>query len=72
MVFSQINVKAAAITGAIIGFLCWLFFAPFGMMGYMMNYLYPSLNFLSVVIGAIIGAIVGSIVAVVYNWALKL
>lgn len=41
--FSEINVKAAAITGAILGFLCWLLVIPYsysgyGLMGYMMGY----------------------------------
>ncbi len=45
--FSEINVKAAAITGAVIGFLYWLFMVPwygmmgsntYGTMGYMMGY----------------------------------
>lgn len=32
--FSCINVKAAAITGAIVGFLCWLLVIPYGFSGY--------------------------------------
>ena len=41
--FSGINVKAAAITGGIVGFFCWLLVIPYsysgyGMMGYMMGY----------------------------------
>ena len=41
--FSEINVKAATITGAILGFLCWLLVIPYsysgyGLMGYMMGY----------------------------------
>lgn len=41
--FAEINVKAAAITGAVLGFLCWLLVIPYsysgyGLMGYMMGY----------------------------------
>ena len=37
--FSGISVKAAAITGAVIGFLCWLLVIPFSFYGYgMMGY----------------------------------
>ncbi len=37
--FSGISVKAAAITGAVIGFLCWLLVIPFSFSGYgMMGY----------------------------------
>ncbi len=32
--FSEISVKAAAITGAVIGFLCWLLFISFSFSGY--------------------------------------
>ncbi|MDE1823845.1 MAG: hypothetical protein KGI00_01915 [Candidatus Micrarchaeota archaeon] len=32
--FSEINVKAAAITGAVIGFLCWLLVIPYSFPGY--------------------------------------
>ncbi len=83
MAFSQINTKAAAITGAVFGFIMWLFVMPFGfsgmgtgyygMMGYMIGYAsYPGLGFLSVIFGVIIGAIGGAIIAVVYNWSLTL
>ena len=37
--FSGISVKAAAITGAVIGFICWLLVIPFSFSGYgMMSY----------------------------------
>lgn len=32
--FSEINLKAAAITGAIFGFLCWLLVIPYSYSGY--------------------------------------
>jgi hypothetical protein len=34
--FSRISVKAAAITGAVIGLLCWLLAIPFSFSGYWM------------------------------------
>ncbi|MDE1854918.1 MAG: hypothetical protein KGH57_01175 [Candidatus Micrarchaeota archaeon] len=81
MVSQQINVKAAAIAGAVLGFLWFLFSTPYGvmgglgyygMMGYMMGYAYSGFGFVSVVLGAIIGAVAGAVVAIVYNWAAKL
>lgn len=78
---TQINVKAAAIAGAALGFLWFLFSTPYGMMsgvsyygmmGYVMGYAYPGFGFASVIIGAIVGAIAGAVVAFVYNWATKL
>ncbi len=32
--FSEINVRAAAIAGGILGFLCWLLVIPYGLSGY--------------------------------------
>ncbi|MDE1860211.1 MAG: hypothetical protein KGH72_00660 [Candidatus Micrarchaeota archaeon] len=46
--FPVINVKAAAITGAVIGFLCWLLVIPLGFSGYgMMGYFggYGTMNY---------------------------
>ncbi len=81
MASQQINVKAAAVAGAVLGFLWFLFSTPYSMMGgigyygamgYMMGYAYSGFGFASVILGAIFGAIGGAIVAVVYNWAVKL
>ncbi len=77
MNFSQINVKAAAITGAVIGFLCWLLVIPYGFSGYglmgnMMGDIFHSYSAISVVLDIIIGAILGAAIGIVYNWALKL
>lgn len=78
--FLEINVKAAAITGAIIGFLASLFAVAwygmvgtgYGIMGYMMGYA-PSLLVapLIVVEAVICGAITGALIALLYNWLLK-
>ena len=71
----ELNVKAAAITGAIIGFLMGLFsgLSYGGMMGYgygmMSGYGYGALG--SAVIGLIAGAIAFGVTAWVYNYALK-
>lgn len=80
--YSEINVKAATITGAIIGVLCWLFMIPwygmmgvnayYGTMGYMMGYANSVVGPLSVVIAIICGAIAGAVIGWIYNWALKL
>ncbi|MDE1828390.1 MAG: hypothetical protein KGH65_04480 [Candidatus Micrarchaeota archaeon] len=82
--FSQINVKAAAITGAAVGLLCWLLgagigfsgmpmygFLNGGMMGY---YMMGSSGYavLYLITLGIVGAVVGAIIGFVYNWALKL
>ena len=79
MEFSQISVKAAAITGAVLGFLCGLFsIGMAGMMGSsysgfaMMGGAYNVLGWLTAVYGIAIGAIAGGLIAVVYNWALSL
>lgn len=79
--YSEINVKAATITGAVIGFLAWLIMFPwytmtgfgsYGVMGYMMGYFSTVFSPLSVIVSIICGAIAGVIIAVMYNWALKL
>ncbi len=80
--FLEIDIRAAAIAGAVIGFFWWLFAAPFGMagtgfgtygfMGEMMGYAYSGLGFVGVLLGAVIGGIAGALVAVLYNWALRL
>ncbi len=77
--FSQISAKAAAVTGAVLGFLCGLFsIGMVGMMGApyagmaMMGNAYPILGWLTAVYGLVIGAIVGGLIAIVYNWALSL
>lgn len=83
MNYSEINLKAAAITGAVLGFLAWFVMVPwylnagygaYGMMGYMMGlgYAYASSALLSAIVTAICGAIAGAAIAIVYNWSLKL
>lgn len=77
MRFSEINVKAAAVTGAFVGVLCWLLVFPFGysnygMMGYMFRYPFHALSGFSIIIGLVAGTIFGAAVALAYNWALKL
>lgn len=83
-IFSEINVKAAAITGTILGFLCWLLALPFWFYGYGMISAYSTrishvttgmaygLGIISLVSSIIIGAVAGILIAVIYNWALKL
>jgi len=77
--FLQISAKAAAITGAVLGFLCGLFsIGIVGMMGMpyagftMMGAAYSSLGWLTAIYGLVIGAIAGILTAIVYNWALSL
>lgn len=80
--FSVINVRAATITGAIFGFLCWLLFTPYGtpyygIMGYMMGYSTYMMGVfhyspLSILTDIVLGAIAGALIAIIYNWALKL
>lgn len=81
--YSAINVKAATITGAVVGFIFWIFglamgftsMPMYGFMNGMMGYYmagyagFVGLYFLSLII---IGAIIGLLIAVIYNWALKL
>ena len=79
--FSGINVRAATITGSVIGFLFWLFMVPwygmmgfntYGMMGYMMSYTNSVFGPLSIIIAIICGAIAGAVIGLVYNWAITL
>ncbi len=75
MAFSEINVKAATITGAILGLLCWLLVVPYGFVGYgMMGYgsAFRVYGLLSVVLDAALGAIAGAVIGIIYNLALKL
>ena len=79
VVFSQINIKAAAITGAALGFLCGLFaIGMVGMMGRnysgfaMMGGAYSYMGGLTAIYGLIIGAVMGTVISIVYNWALSL
>lgn len=78
---SEINVKAATITGAVIGFLAWLIMVPwygmggfssYGMMGNMMGYAYSTFSLLPVIVVTLCGAIAGAIIGFIYNWALKI
>ena len=81
--YSRINVRAATITGAIIGFLFWLFMVPwygmmgfntYGAMGYMMGgYAGSVVGWpLYIIIAIICGAIAGAVIGLVYNWAITL
>lgn len=81
--YPEINVKAAIIAGAVLGFLFWVFglgigFASmpmYGFMGGMMGYYmvgyagFVVVYFISLIV---IGAILGLLIAIAYNWALKL
>ncbi len=75
--FSKINVKAAAVTGAVLGFLCWLLIIPFGFMGYggmMTGFwgIFHGYTIASVAIDVVLSAALGGLIAVIYNWALSL
>ena len=80
--YSRINVRAATITGGLIGFLFWLFMVPWygmvgfnthGAMGYGMGgYAGFVVGSLSIIIAIICGAIVGAVIGLVYNWAITL
>ncbi len=77
--FSKINVKAATITGGILGVLCGIFWSVWGMMGLsyagmgMMGYMYGSLGVAGAIVANIVlGAVVGALIGIVYNWALSL
>lgn len=71
-VFSEINAKAATITGAILGFLCWLLVTPFlGAFGMMAN-IFHTYGLVALVISVVGGGLIGVVLAVLYNWALKL
>lgn len=83
MGFSQINVKAATITGGVVGFLCWLFglgigfnsMPIYGFMSSMMSYYmmgYSNFAILYLITLIVVGAILGGIIAIVYNWSLTL
>ncbi|MDE1833644.1 MAG: hypothetical protein KGH58_04470 [Candidatus Micrarchaeota archaeon] len=78
--FSEISIRAAAITGAVLGFLCWLLVMPYGalsggahygIMGYMMGYYGGTATYPSAAIGGIwalsvlFGAIGGAIAGAV-------
>jgi hypothetical protein len=80
MVFSEISVKAATVTGAILGLLCALLAIVFSvgmmpmysMMRYsMMGYAYLDFGLVSIIVLPVYGAIVGALVGIIYNWALK-
>ncbi len=85
--FIEINVKAAAIAGAVIGLLGWVAAfswlgmmggGTYGMMGYTggyqssQPYAYAQLSVFSLAMMVVLFAALGVIVAYVYNWALRL
>ena len=84
--FSEINAKAAAITGAAVGAACWflgfgvgfnsmpMYGFTYGLMGgySMMGYVPSYAIALYFLVLIITGAITGAIIGIVYNWALKL
>lgn len=77
--YSEINVKAATITGALVGFLCWVFgsligFTNISMYGFVGYYMigYAGFAVLYLIFLIVIGAIIGLLIAMIYNWALKL
>lgn len=82
MAYSKINERAAAVTGAIVGLLCWVLglgvgfggMPMYNLMNGMMGgyYGYSGLATSLLVSLAIAGAIVGAVIGFVYNWALEL
>ncbi len=73
--FSRISVKAATVTGAIVGFLCWLFVTPFisyaavsMMVG---GTLFHGYDISTLVLDVVAVGVVGALVAGLYNWALR-
>ena len=81
--YPEINLKAAAITGGVLGLLCWLLIIPYSssvynMMGYIVGYgtgtmsIFHSFSLLSIIIDMALGAVSGALIALIYNWALKL
>ncbi|MDE1869423.1 MAG: hypothetical protein KGH71_00360 [Candidatus Micrarchaeota archaeon] len=82
MVFLEINLRAATITGAVVGFLCWILglgigfggMPMYGFMNGMMGYYmlgYSGYTGLYVIALVVVGGILGAIIALVYNWALR-
>lgn len=79
--FSEINVRAAMITGAVLSSVVWLFglgmgFGGTGFMGGMMGYYagyagFAAAYLLLLILVVIFGAVLGAVLAWVYNWALK-
>ncbi len=71
--YAELSVKAAAITGSVVGLL-WSLVAAlavnYGMMGYGMMYGSTG-SVLIIILSAIIWAIVFGFIAAVYNYALK-
>ncbi|MFH0714884.1 MAG: hypothetical protein V1847_03840 [Candidatus Diapherotrites archaeon] len=77
--FSKISVKAATITGAVLGVLCGIFWSAWGMTGLsyagmgMMGALFGAWGVAGAIIAnVILGAIVGALIGIIYNWALSL
>ncbi len=79
--FLKINWKAATLTGAIIGFLAWIFVIPwyntssfgmYGIDGLLASYVSPIFIPVSAIIAILCGALTGLLIALVYNRLLKL
>lgn len=81
--FSEINAKAAAVTGAVVGALCWVLgfgvgflgTPAYGFMGGMMGYYvggYGGIAFLYLITLVVLSALLGAAIGLVYNWALEL
>ena len=79
--YSGINVNAATITGAVIGFLGGLLmvlwygimgFNTYGAMRYMIGYAGSVVWPLFIIISIISGAVAGAIIGWIYNWAITL
>lgn len=81
MEYSEVSLKAAAITGGVLGFLCSLFAVGYGfgmvpmysMMRYtMVGNAYADFGLVSIIVLTVYGAIIGALIALVYNAALKM
>ena len=81
MVFSEVSVKAAGITGAAIGLFSSLFavgqgygmMPMYGIMKYsVMGYAYSGFGLSAIIVLTVWGAIIGALIAFVYNAALKI
>ncbi len=80
--FSRISPKAAAITGAAIGFLASLtmvvwygmmgFWTGYGAMGYTMGFAPLLVALFAIIVAVLFGAAAGGLLALIYNWALIL
>ena len=70
--FSEINVKAATITGTILGFLCWVAgTVVYSLTGYGAS-VFHGYSLFPAALGVVLGAIGGAALGIIYNWTLKI